>query len=199
MTTSNALDISSQGQVYFNGTGVFSAPTITQHAPIIADAANNIKSTAVMANGQLLIGSNGADPVPASVTAGSGIIITPGPGTLSIAATAGGVTWVTVSSDVPNMTVETGYFVVAPGGDILLGLPTISSLGDILRVCLSGATSWTITQGIGQQIVMGDSMTTLGLSGGLQSTNSGDCVELVCRTPNLVWVVQSSMGNIGIA
>ena len=48
---------------------------------------NGITSLGVATNGQLVIGSTGADPVIASLTAGSGISITPGAGSLTIAAT----------------------------------------------------------------------------------------------------------------
>lgn len=41
-------------------------------------------------NGQLIIGSTGAFPVAATITAGSGITVTNGAGSVTIAATGGG-------------------------------------------------------------------------------------------------------------
>ena len=198
MATNNAINLNQQGQAYYNGSGAFSAPTLTQHAPIIADAANNIKSTAALTNGQLLIGSTGADPSPAALTAGSGITITNGAGSITIASAAGGITWNTTSANVANMSVDNGYFCVSPGGALTLGLPSTSVLGDVVRVSLDGATSWQITQAAGQQIRLGSSTTTLGAGGSLTSTAQGDSVELVCRVANTLWVVQSSMGNITV-
>lgn len=86
MATNNAIDLSAQGVAYYNGSGSFSTPTLTQHAPVIGDSANDIKTSAALTNGQVLIGSTGADPVPATLTAGTNIAITNGAGSISIAA-----------------------------------------------------------------------------------------------------------------
>lgn len=85
-TAANSLNISTTGVPYFTGTG-FSAPTLTQHGHIIAGASNAIASTAVASNGQLLIGSTGADPVLAAITSSdSSITITLGAGTINLSA-----------------------------------------------------------------------------------------------------------------
>lgn len=55
-------------------------------------------SIQALTNGQLLIGSTGAVPVAASLTAGTGITVTPGAGTITIAATAG--------SSLPNIPLD---------------------------------------------------------------------------------------------
>ena len=52
-------------------------------------ATSNSVNANNMTNGQLIIGSTGVAPVVTSLTAGSGISITPGAGSISIAATAG--------------------------------------------------------------------------------------------------------------
>lgn len=60
---------------------------LTQFGPMYGGgAAGAPVATAAMTNGQVLIGSTGAAPVPASLTAGAGITLTPGAGTLTIAA-----------------------------------------------------------------------------------------------------------------
>ena len=193
MATNNAINLTSQGVPYYNGTGVFSAPTLTQRAPIIADAANAIKSTAAMTNGQLLIGSTGADPVPASILVGVGLSINGGAGTISLSVSGGGISW---SSIVANQTlaINNGYFVTS--GALSLALPASSSVGDQLVVALRGGTSWTITQAAGQSISIGSNTTTVGAGGSLASTANGDCVRLVCHTANTGWFTESSMGNI---
>jgi hypothetical protein len=60
--TNNALDLTSQGLAYYNGTGTFTAPTITQYAVIIGTTANDVANTNVGTNGTVLIGNTGANP-----------------------------------------------------------------------------------------------------------------------------------------
>ena len=54
---------------------------------IVVSSGGAIVEASALTNGQLLIGSTGAAPVAASVSAGTGISVTPGAGTLSIANT----------------------------------------------------------------------------------------------------------------
>lgn len=198
-TTNNAINLNDQGMAYYDGAGVFSAPTLTQRAPVIGDAANEIKTTAAMTDGQLLIGSTGADPVPAAITAGTGISVSNGAGSITLSTVGGGVSWQTTSVNVANMSVNNGYACIAPGGALTLGLPTTAALGSVLRVTLKGATSWQITQAAGQSIRIGSSITTTGVAGSLTSTAQGDSVEIVCIVANLEFLVLSSMGNITVA
>lgn len=111
---------------------------------------------------------------------------------------SGNVTWVTTAVNVSPMVVETGYFCQAPGGALTLALPTTSVLGDTVKVSLAGATSWQITQAAGQQIIFGNSSTTVGVGGSLASSAQGDSVELVCRVANLAWVCQNAIGNLTV-
>lgn len=71
-------------------TCVTSAASLTAHAPVIGAGSQASLTTAAMTNGQILIGSTGADPVPASITAGTNITVTPSAGGITIAASGGG-------------------------------------------------------------------------------------------------------------
>lgn len=198
MATNNALNISSQGVPYYNGTGVFSAPTLTQHGVVVGDASNAIKTLAAMTNGQVLIGSTGADPVVTSITPGTGVGISGGPGSLTISVIGGGLQWTATSVNIANMAVNNGYACISPGGALTLGLPTTAGVGSILKVTLAGATSWQITQAAGQSIRIGSSVTTTGAGGSLASTAQGDSVELLCVVANTTFQVLSSVGNITV-
>ena len=70
----NARFVSAQGAAFISTGGIF-------------------KTSSAMTNGQLLIGSTGADPVAAAITAGSGITVTNAAGSITIAATGSGSTW----------------------------------------------------------------------------------------------------------
>mgnify|MGYP001613687937 CR=1 FL=1 len=75
---------------------------LTAKAPIYADA-NKLLATLPLTNGQLVIGSTGAIPVAAGLTAGLNISITPGAGSVTVAAT-GLPTAAFTTIDVPSGT-----------------------------------------------------------------------------------------------
>src|SRR5271169_5782102 len=97
MPTNNAINLKSSGVQTYDGAGTFTASTLTQHSTLVGAASNLITSLGVATNGQLAIGSTGADPVLAALTAGSGVSITNGAGTITVASTGGGLSWTTVS------------------------------------------------------------------------------------------------------
>jgi hypothetical protein len=63
------------------GTG---AATLTQHAVLLGNGTSAISGTS-LTNGQLLIGSTGNAPVAATLTDGTGVSITEGSGTITVA------------------------------------------------------------------------------------------------------------------
>jgi hypothetical protein len=69
---------------------------ITQHSLQVGGAAEALTQLGVATNGQLPIGSTGADPVLATITAGTGISISNGAGSITVSAT--GTTTLTVTS-----------------------------------------------------------------------------------------------------
>lgn len=116
------------------------------------------------------------------------------PGTNTLTITDTGITaWNKISAS-QTLAVNNGYFCTG-GATLSLLLPATSNVGDTIDVCLVGSTGWTITQGAGQQIKMGNLSSTVGVGGSLSSTQQGDTITMVCLTTNLTWVVISSMGN----
>lgn len=87
--TFNALTLSTDLTVANGGTG---ASTLTDHGILLGSGTDAITPLGAATNGQLPIGSTGADPVLATLTAGVGIDITNAAGSITItsdAATAG--------------------------------------------------------------------------------------------------------------
>lgn len=116
------------------------------------------------------------------------------PGTNTLTIKDSGITaWNRISASQP-LVVNNGYFCTG-GGTLALLLPAVSAVGDQINVVLLGSTAWQITQGAGQQIVIGNQQTTAGVGGSLTSTQQGDSITLVCAQANLIWVVINSMGN----
>ncbi len=168
--------------------------TLTNHGILVGAGTTAITQLAAATNGQLPIGSTGADPVIAALTAGAGISVTNGAGSITIAAIGTSSTWSTITAN-QTAAVDNGYF-INKAGTLALLLPAASAVGSIIEVNNINTTTGTqITQAAGQQIFIGNTSTTLGAGGSLTSTALGDTLRLVCSTANLTWRTQSLVGN----
>lgn len=197
MPTNNAVNISSAGLVVYDGAGTFSADTVTNHSVLIGGASNAITSLA-LTNGQLAIGSTGADPSAATLTAGTGVTITNGAGSITVNAAGGGLSWSVVTGTTQAMAVNSGY-IANNAGQVTATLPAVSAVGDIVAITgINNATGWKIAQNAGNQIFFGASSTTAGAGGSLTSIATRDVVTLVCTSTNANWQVISSIGNITV-
>jgi len=88
MGTNNAINLGTQGVAYYNGSGTFSVVPVTQFGVAVGAGANNLATLAVGTNGQVLVGSTGANPAFSTLTSSNGSIsFTTGAGTLSIQGT----------------------------------------------------------------------------------------------------------------
>lgn len=176
----------------------------------------NITATSgnvVVTNGQLSlqgsVGTDGQIPVSntangkaawANLTAGSGISITNGAGSVSIAATGtAGIAWTVMSSD-GTLAVNTARINTKSGSLLTATLPTTAAVGTviIMQGSAAGSTGWQIAQNASQNIQFGSSTTTTGTGGSVASTDVNDGVSLVCTVANTTWNVFSSVGNITI-
>jgi len=171
--------------------------SITQNALLYGSATQGLTNLGPLTNGQLAIGSTGNPPSAATLTAGAGITITNGAGSITITNTGAAPTWQAVSAG-GALSVDNGYICIAPGGALSFSLPATSAVGDEVELVLDGATSWTITQGAGQSIRFGLFTTTVGAGGSLASTAQGDAVRIVCSVANTKWNVLSAVGNLTV-
>lgn len=83
MATNNTINANSTSPLAVAGGGT-GANTLTIHGLLKGDAAGAVSALPAATDGQLPIGSTGADPVLATLTAGPGITITNGPGSITI-------------------------------------------------------------------------------------------------------------------
>jgi len=198
MATNNAVNVSAAGLVKYDGAGTFSGVTVTNHSPLIGAASNGITSLGPLTNGQLAIGSTGADPSAAALTAGSGVSISNGAGSITINSVGGGISWTVVTGTSQAAAVNSGY-IANNAGLVTVTLPATSAVGDLVAVTgINNATGWKIAQNAGNQIFFGTSSTTGGAGGSLASSATRDTVYLVCMTANATWNVVSSIGNITV-
>lgn len=176
-----------------NGGLGLSSPTA--HGILIGEGSSPV-TPLVLTNGQLLIGSTGSDPVAASLTAGSGIIITPAAGGITIAASGSGFTWTSVTGASATLASNNGYF-ANNAGVVTFALPAVAAVGDTYQIENSQA-GWTVSQGAGQNIRIGNLTTTTGAGGSISSTALGDWITIVCNVTNTGFVAKVEQGNISI-
>ena len=197
MGTQNSINANSAGVVGYNGTGTFTASSLTTNAALYAGSTDTITSQA-LTNGQLQIGSTSAAPVASTLTAGTGVTITNGAGSITINAAGGGLSWTVVTGTTQSMTSNNGY-IANNAGLVTATLPATSAVGDIVAITgINNATGWKIAQNSGNQIFFGTSSTTSGTGGSLASTNTRDTVFLLCVTASAAWNVIDSIGNITV-
>jgi hypothetical protein len=175
------------------GTGV-SSPAA--HSLPVAEGSSNFNFLGPLTNGQVLIGSTGADPVAGSITAGSGIAVTNGAGSITISAT-GNAPYTEVTGTSQAMSTNNEY-TANNASLVTLTLPATANIGDEVTVNGKGAGGWTIAQNALQLVHLGSSVTTAGTGGSLSSTNQWDTVKLKCVTANTTWIVQNVIGNITV-
>ena len=197
MVTNNSINLNAQGVAYYNGTTAFSTPTLTQFAPVVGAASNDIASIAALTNGQLAIGSTGANPNPATLTAGTGVSIVNGAGSITINATGGSLTWNDVTGTSASMAINNGYL-SDNAGLVTLTLPSTVAQFSVIAVSGFGAGGWLIAQNASQLIHFSTATTTTGAGGSLASTNRYDAVYLLCVVANTTFVVLNSVGNITV-
>lgn len=163
----------------------------------IADGGTGLSTTPT--DGQLLIGKTSTNNYTlTTLTAGSGISITNGSGSISIAA-SGGFTWNDQTTTPLSAAVNNGYIMDAGASLITATLPATAALGSIISFVGKATGLYTIAQNSGQTIHYGNQNTTTGVAGSLTSTNQYDCIELICVTANTDFVVRSSVGNFTVA
>ncbi len=152
-----------------------------------------------LTNGQLFIGNTGAVPTAATLTAGTGISIANGGGSITISGSGGGYSWTEVTGTSQAMAVNNGY-ITNNAGLVTCTLPATAAIGDTVIVQGKGAGGWRIAQNADQTINFGASPTTTGAGGYIESTNQFDSVELLCITANTDWAVLTApQGTLTVA
>lgn len=196
MATNNAINLNASGLAKYDGAGVFTATTTTNHAVLVGGAANAIGNIGPLTNGQLAIGSTGANPVAATITPGVGISITNSAGGIQIDALGGSLTW-TVEAANAGLVVGHGYG-SNKAGALAFTLPASAAVGSVISI-IGMINSWNVVQNALQTIHIGSAASTTGIAGSISSTNAGDCIELVCLIADKDFYAVSVQGNITVA
>lgn len=161
---------------------------LTNHSLLVGAGTATITNLGVATNGQIPIGSTGADPTLGTLTAGANITITNGAGTITIAA-SGAITWADQTGSFTPAATH-GYFIT---GTSTATLPAAPSAGDTIYFILDTTNILTITANTGQFIRLG---TTISASAGTCVSNSrGDAITLVYRSTDTTWLALNSVGT----
>lgn len=135
------------------GTGITSSSTfaalgtnsgLTAHGVVIGQG-NNPLTALTLTNGQLLIGNTGSDPSQSTLTAGSGVSITNGAGSITIAVATG-------TAVVQTLTGNSGGAISPTAGNINTvgsGSITVAGAGSTLTTQLTGLTNHAVQVGAG--------------------------------------------------
>jgi len=191
-TTANQL-------LYSSATNTVGGLATANSATLVTNASGVPSWTSSMTNGQVLIGSTGATPVPATITGTAGITVTNAAGSITISGGGGGYTWTEVTGVSQAMATNNGYITNNPAL-VTLTLPATAALGTTISIAGKGAGGWKIAQNAGQEIFFGSSATTIGATGYLQSTQQFDSIELLCITADTQWtVITGPQGAITVA
>ncbi len=152
---------------------------------VLTTPSTGVPTWTALTDGQIIIGSTAGNPAAASLSAGTGISITPGSNTISIAATGvSGITWANISGTTQAAAINTGY-VVGNASQTTITLPTTAALGSVVIVHGKGAGGWILAAGAGQTIQVGQSATTT--AGSVTSAANYDAIQVVCITANTTW------------
>lgn len=167
------IDTSGAGDTLTINAGETIATTYTADSGSATPAANNLN----------IVGSG------STTTSGSG-------DTITINSSGGGLSWNEVTAVGPTaMAVDMGY-VANFTSRVELLLPDTAAFGSVIEIVGVGTGGWQINQNAGETIYFGDSSTTTGASGTIQSSEDRACVKLVCISANTDWAISYSSGNL---
>jgi hypothetical protein len=180
----NNLDVLGTGSIATSGatdTLTIGLTGLTNHSLLVGAGTATITNLGVATDGQLPIGSTGADPVLATLTAGTGIGIVNAAGSITISAAPAADNWVDQGSST-TIASNTNYFVTAAA---TLTLPASPVQGDTIVIDCDTADAVVIQANTGQFIRIGNVIS--GSAGTATNSLRGDAVTLTYRAATTTW------------
>lgn len=195
--TSLTMGWAGQLSVVRGGTG---ASSFNINGVILSGSTTTSAQSAVtLSDGQIVIGSSIGAPTAASLTAGSGITITPGHNSITIASSGGtGLSWIDQTTSSATLAINSGYVCNNGGALITFTLPSTAAEGSIIEIAGNSAGGWKVAQPASVGIKLGNQASTVGTGGSIASSDPGDCVRLLCVVANTTWRALSGWGNITV-
>lgn len=190
---------SASNLLYSNGANTVTGLATADSAVLVTSSAGVPVWSGVMTNGQVVIGSTGATPTAATLTAGTGISITNGAGSITITNTSLASSWSVVTSG--STTLAAGHSYAAnSASQLTFALPATAAVGDTYQILSINTGGFVTSQAAGQQIFMGNLSDTLGATGTVTSNStSGDWIEIVCVVANTTFYANEKQGQVSLA
>ena len=145
-------------------------------------------------NGQIIIGSTGAFPVAATITAGTNITVTNGAGSITIAATNDPGPFTEVSGTTQTIAVNNRYS-ANNASTVTFTLPATAAIGDTFELMGKGAGLIAIAQSSGQTINFCSKVTTSVAGGSLAALQQYNWIRCTCITANVAFDVTGATGD----
>lgn len=203
--TTNAYTTSTFADTYAVSTLLYAASSNTVSGLATANSASlvtngsGVPAWQALSAGQILVGTTGAAPTATAINSGTGILVSNGSGTITVALSGTGpgtLTWNDVAGTSQAAAVNNGY-IISNAGLTTVTLPATAAVGSVFAVQGKGAAGWVLQANTGQIIHLGSSATSS--AGSLASTNLWDSVSIVCVTANTTFAVTSVVGVLTVA
>lgn len=199
--TANQIATAGAGStITFSLVGPYTPATFTAHGVLLGEGTSSIVATTVGTNGQVLLGSTGADPAFGTLTTSTGVTFTTGAASLAIDVATGGFTVNDTTTGSATIAVQNLYIAdnATPSALTTFTLPATAAIGTTFRIVGKAIGGWRIAQNAGQQILGIGVSTTAGTGGSLSSASKNDCVELIATTggASTIWTIASSSGSL---
>jgi len=164
---------------------------LTSHGVVISQGNSAFVASNAGTNGQVLIGSTGANPAFATLTSfGGTITFIVGANSLNLESTSGVFTWTDTSGTFSALK-NNGYFIT---GTATANLPAVPSQGNEIKFIVDHASQALTIQSSGTQVIrFGNSVSSA--AGTFVSTARGDSVTLVYRASDTAWIAESFVGT----
>lgn len=104
--------------------------------------------------------------------------------------------WKNVIGNAQNLEDAHGYIPLSSSLTTFT-LPTTYNIGDNYIISGSGGGGWAVAQNANQSIIVGNISSTIGITGGISSTQQQDVVTIVCVGLNQFKVI-NCFGNITV-
>lgn len=178
--------------LYSNGANTVAGLATANSAVLVTGNTGVPVWSGTMTNGQLIMGVTSGTPVANTLTAGSGITITNGAGTITVSSTSGGIAWSNVAGTTQAAAVDSGY-IIGNAAQTTVTLPAIAPIGSTVKIQGKGAGGWIMKGNTGQVIRFASQVTSS--AGTLTSTNRYDSVEAIAITADTEWSVSIAVST----
>jgi hypothetical protein len=191
------VNLSGTVGVAHGGTG---AATFTAHGVLLGEGTSAIVPTAVGSNGQVLLGSTGADPAFGMLTSSTGVTFTGGAASLAVNIANGGYAVVPVAGASQALAIQTSY-IANDTSLTTFTLPAAAAVGSEIQIVGSALNTggWKITYGAGQIIWGPGGSSTVTTGAATSATAAAQVVTIKCVVANTTWVIVSNSGTITLS